>query len=93
MKEAHIVQDDSNEHVFIVIECPERPAISIDVTNIHGRRGIGVRIDGTGIFGCLADLKELPAKGAEVLFRYCQFCGEKLKLSSSRPHHCEKDFL
>jgi hypothetical protein len=51
------VQDD---HVFIVIECPNRPTISIDVTNCHSRRGVAIRVDGMGIFNALVDLKELP---------------------------------
>ncbi len=89
MKAAHLTQDDANDHVFVVIACPDRPTLSIDVTNQHGRRGVSVRVDGMGIFHALVDLKELPPAGGDVLFRYCCFCGDKLQLSSSRPHVCE----
>lgn len=87
MKKTHIQQENTDEHVFIVIECPGRPAISIDLTNQHGRRRVGIRIDGMGIFSALCDLKELKPKG-EALFRYCGMCGEKIRLNSSRGHQC-----
>lgn len=89
MQEAHLHQSSPDEHVFIVVECPGRPTISIDITNQHGRRSLGVRLDGMGVADMLVDLKELPTKG-ETMFRYCQMCGNKLQLLSSRPHKCEE---
>jgi len=90
IKESHVVQDTPDDHVFIVIECPGRPAISIDITSPHGRRCLSVRVDGMGIFSALVDLKELRPKG-EAMFRYCGMCGEKLHLHSSRGHKCKPD--
>lgn len=87
IKRAHIIQDSPDDHVFIVIECPGRPMISIDVKNLAGRRGVGIRVEGMGIFSALVDLKELAPRG-EALFRYCGMCGEKLQLHSSRSHQC-----
>lgn len=89
MTDARILQDGPDEHVFIVIECPERPKLSLDLMNCHGRRCLEVRVDGMGIFGGLVDLKELSPKG-ESMFRYCGMCGEKLELLSSRSHQCKE---
>jgi hypothetical protein len=86
----HITQNSPDDHAFIVIECPGRPAISIDVMNHAGRRGVGIRVDGMGIFHALVDLKELKPKG-EALFRFCGMCGEKIQLHSSRTHKCGPD--
>lgn len=85
--DTHVQQGSPDNHVFIVIECPDRPVISVDITNEHGRRGIGIRIDGMGLFYALVDLKELDPKG-EAMFRFCGMCGEKLQLHSSRGHQC-----
>lgn len=90
MKQSYIQQDSPDDHVFILIECPGRPAISIDVTNNHCRRGLAVRVNGMGIFNMLVDLKELQGKG-ELIFRYCSMCGEKLQLHSSRDHECKSE--
>lgn len=90
MQDAHIKQADADEHVFVVIECPGRPTVSIDLMNHHGRRCIGIRVDGMGLFDALVDLKELKPKG-EVLFRYCGMCGEKIQLHSSSGHHCKPE--
>ena len=88
LKDIRISQDTPDDHVFIVIECPGRPTLSIDITNQHCRRGVGIRVDGMGIFHALVDLKELKPKG-EAMFRYCEMCGEKLQLASSRGHQCK----
>ncbi len=91
IKEAHVTQESADDHVFIVVECPDRPTISIDITNPHGRRGMGVRVNGMGIFSALVDLKELGPTKCERLFRFCGMCGEKLKLHSSRSHECPEE--
>jgi hypothetical protein len=87
MKTAEITQESVDEHVFVIINCPDRPTVSIDITDHHGRRGLSVRIDGMGVGEFLVDLKELPAIAGK-LFRYCGMCGEKLNLHSSRAHQC-----
>lgn len=89
LNRVHVIQRSPDEHVFIVIECPERPTVSIDIMNHHGRRGLGIRVDGMSISDTLLDLKELPPKG-ESLFRYCGMCGEKIQLLSSGGHECEE---
>lgn len=88
IKSTKIQQDTPDDHVFIVVECSNRPTISIDITNEHHRRSVGIRVDGMGIFGALVDLKELPPKG-EANFRYCGMCGEKFQMHSSRAHRCK----
>jgi len=90
MKDARIVQDSAGEHVFVVVECPDRPAISIDITCPHGRRGVGIRVDGMGIFNALLDVEHLPPISSSTLDRYCGMCGEKLQLHSSRGHECKE---
>jgi hypothetical protein len=90
MKTASIVQDDPDEHVFVIVECPGRPAISIDIMNLHGRRFFGVRVNGISIFNGLLDLEELKPKG-ESTFRYCGMCGEKIELTSSWSHNCKSE--
>ncbi len=87
--DAHIKQNGPDDHVFIVIECPDRPTISVDLMNHHGRRVACIRVDGMGVFSGMVDLKELLPKG-DVLFRYCGMCGEKIQLHSSRPHQCKE---
>ncbi len=87
IKESHIAQDTPDDHVFIVIECPSRPAISIDMMNHHGRRCVCIRVDGMSFSSLLVDLKELRPKG-EKMFRYCGMCGVKIDLNSSRNHAC-----
>ena len=88
IKSTKIQQDTPDDHVFIVVECSNRPTISIDITNEHHRRSVGIGVDGMGIFGALVDLKELPPKG-EANFRYCGMCGEKFQMLSSRAHRCK----
>lgn len=88
MKTAHIVQDDADEHVFVMIECSGRPPISLDIMNRHGRRGLGVRVDGMGIFDVLLDIRELSPQG-HAMHRFCGMCGEKIQLHSSRSHQCK----
>lgn len=85
-----IQQASPDQHVFIVIRCPGRPAISLDLMNPHGRRGLSVRVDGMGIFSALVDLKELKPVSGDAIFRYCGMCGEKLNLFSSRGHTCKE---
>ena len=89
IKDAKVQQDTPDDHVFIEIACPDRPAISVDITSPHGRRVISIRVNGMGIFGALLDLKELNPKGGGETFRYCPICGGKLILHSSRAHQCE----
>ncbi len=87
MKTQSIIQTSPDEHVFIHIECPGRPPISLDLMNHHGRRGLGIRVDGMGMANLLVDVKDLPPKG-EAIFRYCCMCGEKIRMHLSRDHQC-----
>jgi hypothetical protein len=86
-----VIKSDADDHIWITIECPDRPVISIDIMNLHGRRSLDVRVDGMGMFGCLLDVKELPPSSGDLLHRYCSMCGEKLNLYSSRPHVCPNE--
>ena len=88
MTDAHIKQNTSDEHVFIVVECEGRPTISIDIINYHGRRCLGIRVDGNGILDILLDVKDLEPRG-ESMFRFCGMCGEKIQMHSSRSHRCK----
>ena len=82
-------QKTPDDHVFVTIECPDRPTISIDVMNQHGRRYLSVRVDGMTISSTLLDVEELPPLSANDLRRWCTFCGkERNWMSASDNHEC-----
>jgi hypothetical protein len=86
-----VVVPDVNTHVFIHVRNPEeRPDISLDLTNLAGRQVMMVRVNGMVVASLLLDVKELPAKGGEVLTRYCPVCGEEINIGSSKMHQCDE---
>lgn len=82
------IEADVDDHVFIMVECPSRPTISIDIGNWHGRRSLGVRVNGEGMFSGVVDARWLEPDGKGDPIRYCPECGEKIKLFSSQGHIC-----
>ena len=62
MKQAKIVQDTVDEHIFIKIECKGRPTISLDISNDYAVRCLSVRADGNGILNARLDVKALASK-------------------------------
>lgn len=86
----HKIEAGIDDHVFIVIERPDRPTCSLDLTNTHGRAYLSVRSNGMGIGGHLIDVSLIEPK-SEAMMRFCPYCGEKLNLISSGIHTCETD--
>lgn len=82
------IEAAQDEHVFILIETPGRPSISIDIEDAHGRRSMSVRLNGMGFAGLLVDAVELAPMEENAWLRFCPYCGEKLNDFSSRPHQC-----
>lgn len=89
----HIFENvDSDDHVFIWIQRAERPDVSIDLHNSHGRGWLSVRSEGESVGGFVVDTAWLEPAG-EKLQRFCAYCGDELNLISSRPHVCDgEDF-
>jgi len=73
-----ILQLGPDEHVFIMIECEDRPTISLDLANLHGRRCLSIRVNGMTIGSSLLDVEELPTLTTR-LKRWCPFCGEEIE--------------
>lgn len=90
---SHKIQVGVDDHVFIMIERPDRPTISLDFMNAHGRGVLSVRSDGCGIGSLVCDVKWIDPKSNLPLARYCPMCGEKLNLCSSFSHSCKDEFL
>lgn len=88
-----VIESEEDEHIWITIRSSnmDRPTISLDITNDHGRRGLSVRVNGFAVLGMLLDVKELPPSSGKELFRFCQFCGEEIQLISSKSHVCKPD--
>lgn len=86
---SHKFEIGIDDHLFIMIERPDRPTISLDFMNSHGRNTLGIRVAGMCIASILCDIKELPPKITQIT-RYCPMCGEKIQLCSSRSHNCKE---
>ena len=84
-------QGKSDNPIHILIECPDRPSINIDIENTHARRVFSMRIDGMSIFGGLLDVKQLPGKSSNPQARFCSMCGEEFCLFSSKSHYCKEE--
>ena len=87
-KEIEVGIDD---HLFIIIRRPDRPTISLDFFNDHGRAGLGVRTEGHGIANIMCDVEWMKPKSGNVMERFCPMCGEKINHASSMGHHCKED--
>lgn len=83
---------EPDDYVFVVIETPEKPTVTLDIHNAHGRRTLSVRINGMSIGGLLLDVEELPGVSHRIE-RFCPYCGEELNIVSARPHKCEESRL
>lgn len=77
---------DVDEHVFIRLDTDDRPTISIDVANRHGRRYLAVRANGMTIASVLCDVEELPPAGHRI-DRFCPYCGHIINLVASVDRH------
>jgi hypothetical protein len=87
-----IIDAGIDDHVFIMITRPDRPTVSLDLTNLHGRASLSVRASGMTIAGVMVDVKELgPAGDNQLIHRYCPICGKGLNLSLSGVHECDQD--
>ena len=76
-----------DDYVFLLIQAPDRPSVTVDIRNVHSRRTLSVRINGMQIGSMLLDMKELPPVG-DMIERFCPYCGKELNLVSSRTHIC-----
>lgn len=90
-QKVEVKQADSDEYVMIVITCPNRPTVTLDLMDAHGRRTLSWRIDGMGHGGILVDTKELGPDGDRMPL-FCTYCGEKINLVSSKSHKCRNEF-
>ena len=72
-----------DDHIWITITNLEnQPTISLDIENSHGRRVLGVRVNGTVVASILLD--EFPSMTLPAnLKRYCPYCGEEIN------HECK----
>jgi hypothetical protein len=85
-----IVDAAQDEHVYVSIRTPDRPTLSIDISNSHGRRVLSLRVDGMGVAGFLVDVIDLEAMNNDGEIRWCPFCGEKIEMFSSATHVCSE---
>lgn len=83
------IDAEIDDHIFIMVKRKDRPTISIDIMNCHGRATLSVRSDGMGIGSILCDVAPLKPASGKILTRYCPMCGEKLDNFSSAPHQCK----
>jgi hypothetical protein len=86
----HVIKQDVDEQIVVILECEGRPTVGMNVGNWHGRRGLQISVDGMGMFSTLLDLKELGPLGDRIA-KFCPYCGEELVLVSSKTHFCSDD--
>lgn len=80
-----------DEHVSFLLKCEGRPLVNLDISNTHGRRTLGVRVDGMSILSVLLDVESVPPAGREIQ-RFCPYCGVELDLTASIDRHeCKAD--
>jgi hypothetical protein len=81
------IEAATDEHVFILVETPGRPAISLDISNTHGRRALSVRNEGMSVASFLLDVDaNLPPLGKRIE-RFCPYCGSPRNIVASVDRH------
>lgn len=86
------IKATQDEHVFITAEFEDRPTVSLDLCVAHGRRYLGVRVNGMTVSSLLLDVEELPTMPDQIAFiRFCPYCGEEINIISSKSHHCKNE--
>ncbi len=74
------------------IETPDRPTVSIDMSNHTGRRGLSIRVNGMVVASVLLDVEELPPKSGAIE-RWCPYCGTEINWLGVDRHVCTADAL
>jgi hypothetical protein len=80
-----------DDHIFIMVERPQKPTISLDISNSHGVSTLSVRSAGNGIASIRCDVGALKPTGGLGLTRFCPMCGEELNHFSSLSHGCKSE--
>jgi hypothetical protein len=79
----------NGDHLHIQVISKERPGLSIDVFDSHGRRALAVSVNGVTIGSMLVDVAPLDAREGKYQ-RFCPFCGVEIPIWSSAAHVCEE---
>lgn len=89
--EVRRIEAEVDGHVFISVTCVDRPHVSLDLRNVHGRRILSVCVDGMGIGSMMVDVAPSDPLSTPLLKRFCPFCGVEINLVSSSTHVCGEE--
>lgn len=84
-----VIDADQDEHVYIRIDTEDRPTLSLDVADTHGRRTLSIRVNGMVVSSLLVDVEAMDTMKDGAWKRFCPYCGEEINFISSKTHVCK----